>query len=46
MKGGGGPPHKWLTIKVNRPFLFRLVDAKTNLTLFSGRVVKPSYPEE
>ncbi|HEY4240515.1 MAG TPA: serpin family protein [Kofleriaceae bacterium] len=41
MAVGGGMPQPAEPVKVDHPFLFWIVDQKTGLILFSGRVVDP-----
>lgn len=41
MATGGGAP-EWITLKVDRPFLFALRDRGTGAVLFLGRVMDPS----
>lgn len=38
---GGGPPPKPMELKVDRPFLFFVIDKPTGLVLFMGRVSEP-----
>lgn len=41
MRAGSGPPPKPIEFKVDRPFLFFIVDKPSSLVLFMGRVTDP-----
>jgi serpin B len=41
---GGGPPPKMLEFRADHPFLFAIVDQRTRLVLFLGRVTDPTRP--
>ncbi len=44
MPKGGGPPSNEVTFKADHPFVFVIVDKKSGLALFVGRVVDPTIP--
>lgn len=41
---GGGPPPKPLEMRVDRPFVFLILDKATGLIMFIGRVTEPKEP--
>lgn len=42
--GTGAPPQKPVELKVDRPFLYFIVDKASSLVLFMGRVTDPTSP--
>jgi serpin B len=42
MVGSAGPPEKKITLTIDHPFLFAIVDKPSQTILFLGKVVNPA----